>query len=157
MMCMAVVFVELVVNSVYDFHSLWLHLFTEGVVAHLCTVYLDFHSLGLHIILIDTFLYTPDADFPRPKWKDNLNKCWDRLKNHLNGSVVDEIAGKLKELLEHRTYLKITNAPYTDRIEKLLVTIYDCEDDTLFNQFCVILKEMNHSGLANTLMDIDHC
>ena len=87
-----------------------------------------------------------------PKWKVNLNRCWDNLRNHLNGSVVDEIASKLKEFLEHRAYLEITTASCTDRIEKLLLTIYRCEDDTLFNKFCDILKEMNYPNLANSLM-----
>jgi len=89
---------------------------------------------------------------PLPKWKANLNKYWDRMRNDLNGAVVNEIASKLKEHLDHRTYLEITNASCTNRIEILLETVYRSEDDSLFEKFCIALEEVRYSSLAAKLM-----
>ena len=69
--------------------------------------------------------------------------------------MVDNIASQLKEHIQHRTYLDITNASYTNKIEILLNTIRACEDDHLFNKFCEVLKKMNYPSLAARLMAAD--
>ena len=81
-----------------------------------------------------------------------MNKNWGAICDRINGPIVDTIAGKLKECLDHRTYLEVIDASFTKKIKILLSAIYSNDDDELFKKFCDILIEMKHGSLANSLI-----
>ena len=88
-------------------------------------------------------------------WKEKLDINWSKFVEDLNGSIVDDIAIKLKSMLilNHRAYLDITHADYTKKIEKLLEWVRESYDH--FEKFRMVLSDttINHPELAELLKD----
>ncbi|XP_065918161.1 basement membrane-specific heparan sulfate proteoglycan core protein-like isoform X2 [Dysidea avara] len=85
------------------------------------------------------------------KWKKALDKHWHWVCKKLYGEVVNEIAAKLKEDLDHLKYIEIIDAKSIEKIRILLSVIRQYQDDTLFNKFCDALIGVKHSNIANIL------
>ena len=80
-----------------------------------------------------------------------MNKHWHHICERVNGEIVNEIAAKLKEDLNHLKYVEITDARSLEKIRILLLTICEYQDDTLFNKFCDALIDVKHSDIVDTL------
>ena len=80
-----------------------------------------------------------------------MDKHWHWVCKKLYGEVVNEIAAKLKEDLDHLKYIEIIDAKSIEKIRILLSVIRQYQDDTLFNKFCDALIGVKHSNIANIL------
>ena len=99
------------------------------------------------MIFFETSIYITGS----PKWKKALDKHWHHICERVYGEIVNVIAAKLKEDLDHLKYVEITDAKSLEKIRLLLLAICEYQDDTLFNKFCDALIDVKHSDIVDTL------